>query len=306
MRKLNPMIRVPTPLEPLYHPLLDEHQVTLWIKRDDLIHPEIMGNKWRKLKYNLQYARENGFGTIVTMGGAYSNHIAATAAAGREFGFETIGIIRGDELQPHSNATLRAASEHGMVLRFVDRQTYREWRDQPGILRNRYPDAYLLPEGGTNALALQGVAELVDEIQIPFDTIVTPVGTGGTLAGIVQGLKGSSHALGISVLKGDFIRHDVQRILDGSHIKRDNFSIQTGYHRGGYGQADEEFLTFIREIRNTSGLTLDPIYTGKAFFGVLDMVKQGVMNKQVIVFLHTGGLQGIAGFMEKNRTNLPN
>jgi 1-aminocyclopropane-1-carboxylate deaminase len=300
------VIHVPTPLEPFRHPILDEHGVTLFVKRDDLIHPEIMGNKWRKLKYNLEMARKLGKKALVTLGGAYSNHIAATAAAGREFGFSTIGVIRGHELNPQSNPTLRAASQNGMTFRFIDREMYRIWRDDPDLVAAQYPEAYFLPEGGTNSLALQGVAELLDEILTPFDTIVTPVGTGGTLAGLVCGLGGKGHALGISVLKGDFMQREVQRILDENHIKMNNFSVETGYHRGGYGKADEEFLTFIREIRNRNGLNLDPIYTGKALFGVLDMVKKGVMNKQVIVFLHTGGLQGIAGFMQKTHVNIPN
>lgn len=295
------MANLPSPIQQIDHPLLAEKEIRLFIKRDDLIHDQIMGNKWRKLKYNLSEARILEKKSIVTLGGAYSNHIYATAAAGSEFGFETIGIIRGEELNPSSNPTLEFAASKNMTLRFVDRNTYRKMSVDPAILQEEYPDSYALPEGGTNHLAIKGTSELVDEISVGFDVIALPVGTGGTFCGILDGVKTHQHVLGVSSLKGDFMQEEIKKLLIKFNIEKNNFSIDTDYHFGGYGKTTDELIDFINWFKENFGISLDPIYTGKTFFAVWDMIKNDKFEKNLkIILLHTGGLQGISGFNRKN------
>ncbi|MEM6380241.1 MAG: 1-aminocyclopropane-1-carboxylate deaminase/D-cysteine desulfhydrase, partial [Bacteroidota bacterium] len=172
------MVSLPTPIQQITHPLLEEKEIDVWVKRDDLIHEDIMGNKWRKLKYNLKQMRSNGQNKLVTMGGAFSNHIAATAAASKEFEFEAVGLIRGDELNEESNPTLQKASKKGMKFQFLNRQTFRRLRENPDEIKERFPYHYFLPEGGTNNLAIKGCKEVVSEIDFDFDILVTPIGTG--------------------------------------------------------------------------------------------------------------------------------
>lgn len=273
----------------------------MFVKRDDLIHPEIMGNKWRKLKYNLLEMREKSLSKLVTMGGAYSNHIAATAAAAHENGFKAIGIIRGEELMVSSNPTLEFAHSKGMQLEFVNRDIFRGWRENTSILKEKYPDHYFLPEGGTNELAINGCAELMDEINIDFDSIITPIGTGGTFSGMVAGGKDQRKIIGISCLKGDFIHSYISELLESHEIRSNNYQIIDNYHFGGYGKANAELIDFINWFKENFGIQLDPIYTGKSFFAVWDMIKTDKFEKNLrIVLLHTGGLQGIEGFNRKS------
>lgn len=282
------------------HPLLEAQQITCFIKRDDLLQLEshsgdqaFSGNKWRKLKYNLSYARHKGYSTLLTFGGAFSNHIAATASAGNLFGFRTIGIIRGERGLP-LNPTLQFAEACGMELHFWSREQYRH-KDQPeslAQLQRQFPEAYILPEGGTNVLALQGCAELAEEIlsQEKVDYICMSCGTGGTLAGIIQGLAGRAFALGFSALKGDFQRTDIQKLLLPNAWN--NWEVVTEYHFGGYAKVPPHLLAFLAEMK-TYDLPLEPIYTGKMLWGVLDKVKQGYFPKGTrIGVIHTGGLQG--------------
>ena len=295
------MVNLPTPIQQISHPLLEEKQIHLYVKRDDLVHPEIMGNKWRKLKYNLEEMKGNKQNSLVTMGGAYSNHIAATAAAAREHKIKAIGIIRGDELSADSNPTLRFAHSKGMQLHFVNRERFRDFRENLGLIKEEYPDHYFLPEGGTNELAVKGCTEIINEITIPFDIIVTPIGTGGTFAGLVKSASERQKVAGISSLKGDFISSEMSLLLQKMNIKSKNYSIITGYHFGGYGKTNTELIDFINWFKENFDIPLDPIYTGKSFFGVWDMIKTDKFEKNLkIVLLHTGGLQGIKGFNRKN------
>lgn len=289
-----------SPMLRFQHPLLEAQQITCFIKRDDLLQLESMpgdqafcGNKWRKLKYNLIAAREQGYSTLLTFGGAFSNHIAATASAGKLFGFRTVGIIRGEKTLP-LNPTLLFAESCGMELHFWSRAQFRQ-KDQANVLaqlQRDFPGAYVLPEGGTNALALQGCAELAKEIlsQEAVDYICVSCGTGGTLAGIVQGLTGEAFALGFSALKGDFHRAEVHKLLHPATW--DNWEVATEYHFGGYAKVPQDLLAFLEEMK-TYGLPLEPIYTGKMLWGVLDKVNQGYFPKgSRICVVHTGGLQG--------------
>ena len=298
------MFHLPSPLQKLEHPLLEQHRVNLYIKRDDLINEEVSGNKWRKLKYNIAEMQRRGFKKLVTFGGAYSNHIAATSAAANYFGFEAVGVIRGDELNPNSNPTLKRASELGMKFYFIDRKTYREMTQLSKI--PDFPDHYIIPEGGANPLGMKGIAEIISEIQIPFDIIITAIGTGTTISGLIQGLNGKSKVLGISVLKGNFIQNEVELFLKNSDTHQTNFEIDNSFHFGGYGKFSEKLIDFINTISTQLSIKLDPIYTGKALFGVWDMIERGKFDNQTLIFLHTGGLQGIAGYNQKNPQKIHN
>jgi 1-aminocyclopropane-1-carboxylate deaminase len=285
------MFQLPSsPLALIKDPLLTPLGVNLYLKRDDLIHPEVTGNKWRKLKFNLIEARLQGYDKLLTFGGAYSNHIYATAAAGKEFGFKTVGIIRGDELTPDSNPTLRFAYEQGMELIFVTRLDY-NFRNK---LTKQYGDKYyVLPEGGTNHLAIKGVNEMMNEIYevLNPDFVCSSVGTGGTLAGIVSGLRGNSKAIGFASLKGKgLLKGQIEKILP---FEKD-FELNEEYHFDGYAKTTPELIAFIKafEERNPS-IQLEQVYTGKMMFGIYDLIQKGYFPKNSnIVAVHTGGLQG--------------
>lgn len=282
-----------------------EHS-SLYIKRDDLIHPFVSGNKFRKLKYNLEEAKAEGNNTLLTFGGAFSNHIAAVAAAGREMGFKTVGIIRGEELEHkvNVNSTLEFARKCGMELHFITREKYSN-KNNPEymeILGNTFPNCYILPEGGTNALAVKGCTEILEEEDKKFQYICVPVGTGGTLAGIVKGSHENQKVLGFSALKGTFQQQEVT-----AHTSKINYSIMDTYCFGGYAKIEIELVRFINEFRYKTAIPLDPVYTGKMMFGIFDLIKKGAIEENSrILAVHTGGLQGVAGMNDLlQRKNLP-
>lgn len=294
---------LPTPLVKLENPLLENHKISLYVKRIDLIHPHISGNKWFKLFYNLIEARNLGKDTLLTFGGAYSNHIYATAAAGKEYGFKTIGIIRGEEHFP-LNPTLKFAKDCGMKIHYVSRALYRNKKSVAYIteLQNSFGDFYLLPEGGTNSLALKGCSDIIRSLEIDFDYICTPCGTGGTLAGLIYGLKGRCRAIGFSVLKrGEFLINDVKNLLCNNNISRyNNWEIKFDYHFGGYAKITTELIEFVKEFEKDFGIPIEPIYTGKMLFGIFDMVKSNYFERDsTIIALHTGGMQGLNGLKNK-------
>ena len=286
--------------------LLQDKQVSLSIKREDLLHPFISGNKYRKLKYNLLEAKKMGHLTILTFGGAYSNHIAATAFAANEKGFKSIGVIRGDELKDtwHQNPTLQRAHEQGMVFKFVNRETYRKKEEPLSLLAlsNEFGDFYLLPEGGTNKLAIKGCEEIITKEDEQFDFVCTCVGTGGTVSGLVNSSFGHQEVLGFSALKGDFLRDDIRKMT-----KNERWKLISNYHFGGYGKITQELVEFINNFREQTNVPLDPIYTGKMLFGLLDMVKHDTFARGTkILAIHTGGLQGIHGMNSVlKKKNLP-
>jgi 1-aminocyclopropane-1-carboxylate deaminase len=284
---------IPTPLQVIRDPALESRGIRLLIKRDDLIRPAVPGNKWRKLKYNLEAARNSGLDTILTFGGAYSNHIYATASAGRLFGFRTIGIIRGEEHLP-LNDVLRHASSCGMELHYMGRETYRHKEEAEVVnrLRKTHGDFYLLPEGGTNCLAVRGCAEIISEIHEDFDYICCSMGTGGTLTGLVAGLAGRAWALGFSSLKGgSFLNKDVRSLLADCHIAdRNNWSVVLDYHFGGFAKKNADLNQFIESFRMQHDLVLDFVYTGKMMFGLFDLARRGYFAAgATVVALHTGG-----------------
>ena len=295
----------PSPIQKMNIELFSQQELELWVKRDDLLHPEISGNKWRKLKYNLKAAKEENRKGILTFGGAFSNHIYALAAAGKLFSLETIGIIRGERITP-LNSTLRFAESCGMKLIFISRTAYRERDSLIEQYQAQYPDHLILPEGGTNLLALKGCVEMIDEIEEQWegrlpDYLCASCGTGGTLAGMIAGMKGRKQLLGFSALKGDFHQRDIKELLARNKTPAySNWSIQTHFHFGGYARHTAVLIDFINEIRKNQGLPLEPVYTGKLFYGLFELAKAGFFPKgSKIMALHSGGLQGIRGFNER-------
>ncbi|WP_104509848.1 1-aminocyclopropane-1-carboxylate deaminase/D-cysteine desulfhydrase [Acinetobacter indicus] len=263
------------------------------IKRLDLIHPQISGNKFFKLKYNLLAARQQGFEKVLTFGGAYSNHIAATAFAAHQFGFQSLGMIRGEELaQRPLNPTLATAQQFGMQLEFISRNAYRQ-KDQPDFLQRlqqQYPDFYLIPEGGTNALAVQGCREILTAGDAQFDLICCAVGTGGTFAGLIEASQQHQQLLGFSALKGDFLTHEVAQLT----TKR-NWRILDDYCCGGYAKTTPELIQFIQTFEQRYNIPLEQVYTGKMLRGIFDLIDQDKIGPdQKILLIHTGGLQGRA------------
>jgi 1-aminocyclopropane-1-carboxylate deaminase len=282
--------------------------IELFIKREDLLHPVISGNKFRKLKYNLAEAKRLGYKKLLTFGGAFSNHIIAVAGAGKEFDFETIGIIRGDELEDnwHDNPTLVFANSCGMQFEFVSREVYRTKEDVSFLdaLKTKFGDFYSIPEGGTNELAVKGCEEILNETDKEFDYVCVSVGTGGTISGLINSAFEGQKIIGFPALKGDFLQKDICKFA-----KKDNWILNLDYHFGGYGKVTDELIAFINRFNEKYKIPLDPIYTGKMVFGVLDLIDKDFFKKEAkILLIHTGGLQGIEGINKqlerKNKNNI--
>lgn len=269
--------------------------ITVVIKREDLIHPFVSGNKFRKLKYNLLEAKKKHYETLLTFGGAFSNHIAAVAYAGKENGFKTIGIIRGEELQNKiiDNPTLLFAQNCGMQLEFISREAYRS-KSEPSFLdglKQQFGDFYHIPEGGTNLLAIQGCEEILTTEDAEFDYICCSIGTGGTISGIINSVLPHQKVLGFPALKGDFLNEEIRNF-----VHNDNWELITEYHFGGYAKVNEVLIQFINQFYAENQIPLDPIYTGKMVFGVIDLIQKNYFPAgSKILLIHTGGLQGIQG-----------
>ena len=269
--------------------------IELYMKREDKIHAFVSGNKYRKLKYNLLEADKQGFKTLLTFGGAYSNHIAAVASAGDILGFKTIGIIRGDELESavNNNPTLSFANGCGMQFKFVSREVYRTKATSHFIekLQAEFGDFYLIPEGGTNDLAVKGCEEILYDEDATFDYICCAVGTGGTISGLINCSKPGQQVLGFPALKGDFLQNDISKFATKPHWK-----LIADYHFGGYGKINTELIAFINQFKKSFDIPLDPVYTGKMMFGIFNLIEKGYFPKgSKILAIHTGGLQGITG-----------
>lgn len=288
-------LQLPSPLNELRDDRLGEVRVLL--KRDDLIHSELTGNKWRKLKYLLADARAARASTLLTFGGAYSNHLRAMAAAGRMHGFSTIGVVRGEE-RPY-NEVLAAAVADGMQLHYLDRATYRRKTDPDVVdaLRHRFGDFYLVPEGGTTTFAVRGCRELVEEIEHPFDVIICPAGTGGTLAGISAGIAAGQRAVGVAALKGAaFLEQEVQA-LQRAALGRvlDNWTIEHRFHCGGFARRSPVLDDFLRDFHRRHGLQLDHVYVGKMLLALFTLVAEGVFPAgATVVAVVTGRGSGVS------------
>ena len=282
-----------TPVIPIHDDTLAAAGVALHIKREDLNHPYISGNKWWKLKYNLDAAQQQGHNTVLTFGGAYSNHLYATAAAAHALGLKSIGVVRGEETTP-LNPTLAFAQTMGMHLHYSSREVYRQKTEENFLkaLQEQFGKFYTIPEGGTNTLAIQGTREFATTFPTePFDYICLAVGTGGTIAGIIQGAA-YGEIIGFSALKGSFLTAEVKTLLDANHPARP-WHINDQYHMGGYAKKNDTLIAFIQNFQAKHNIPLDFVYTGKMMWGIFDLVQQGYFARgSRILAIHTGGLQG--------------
>jgi 1-aminocyclopropane-1-carboxylate deaminase/D-cysteine desulfhydrase-like pyridoxal-dependent ACC family enzyme len=271
--------------------------VQLLVKREDLNHPLVSGNKWWKLIYSLEEAKNLKL-PVLTFGGAYSNHIFATAAATNELGLQSIGIIRGEKTLV-LNPTLAFAEAQGMQLHYISRDDYRKKENPEFIdsLHQRFGEFYLIAEGGTNLLAVKGCAEFaVDELsELNFDHLFLPVGTGGTMAGLICGFEGKKKITGVSVLKGgEFLNEEIEKLIKNySGSSYGNWSLLTSYHQGGYAKVTNTLLDFVSAMKERHNLPLDTVYMGKLMLAVMHEIEGGRFQKgSTVLALHTGGLQG--------------
>jgi 1-aminocyclopropane-1-carboxylate deaminase/D-cysteine desulfhydrase-like pyridoxal-dependent ACC family enzyme len=287
------------PLQALPDPWLASRGIRISVKREDLIDPYLSGNKWRKLRYVLADAARQNAGALLTFGGAYSNHLMATAAAAARMGVGSIGVVRGEETSP-LNPTLQYCQRQGMRLRYLSREAYRHKRLpeiwEPLLAQYASLRPYLIPEGGTAELALPGCAEMIDDLAgLDYDGVAVACGTGGTLAGLVAGLGGQKHVWGFPVLKGgEFLGEDIAELLRrGMGSVPGNWSLHGDYHFGGYAKQKPELLQFMRQFGQMNGIALERIYTGKMFYGLYDLASKGFFAPGThIVAIHTGGMQG--------------
>ena len=269
------------------------NQVSL--KPDYLIHPTVSGNKYRKLKYNLQKVQSENYKGILTFGGAFSNHIAATAAAGMVLNIPTVGVIRGEELasKKELNSTLNYAKSCGMHLEYVSRSDYKQKNDPAylKLLLENFKNFYVIPEGGTNALAIKGCQEILSQEDLTFDIICCAVGTGGTIAGLINSSLPTQKIIGFPALKGGFLNEDICKFASQS-----NWELWDAYHFGGYAKVDSKLITFMNHFKSTYKIPLDPVYTAKMMYGIFDAIQTGRIPKNTkVLAIHTGGLQGVEG-----------
>lgn len=286
-----------SPVHQIHDQLFDEQGLKVFIKRDDLIHPIISGNKWRKLKYLLAQAQAENKMHLVTFGGAYSNHLLATAAAAARFGFRSTGFVRGEEV---NNDTLFLCRLHGMRLIFTDRESY---RDKTALFDKHFADdneAFFIDEGGASPFGAKGCSELINELTEPYDHIFCACGTGTTAAGIINGMSRNqldTQFHGVPVLKnGDFLRNEI----DGFLTEAAGYHLHTGYHFGGYGKVNDELIGFIKQFVASTGILIEPVYTGKMLFALYDLVKKNHFKPgSRILAVHTGGIWGLLGMKNK-------
>ncbi|TDQ13788.1 1-aminocyclopropane-1-carboxylate deaminase/D-cysteine desulfhydrase-like pyridoxal-dependent ACC family enzyme [Algoriphagus boseongensis] len=297
-----------TEIQFLSHQILQEKKVELGILRLDKIHNQVSGNKFFKLKYNLKEAKRLGKKTILTFGGAYSNHIYATAAAAKLAGLNSIGIIRGDGFD-ENNPTLSYGRNQGMNLHFVDREKYRAKTSKQFLeeLKGIFGDFYLIPEGGTNHFAIQGTKEILTSSTHESTHICTSVGTGGTFVGLATSIRSGQELLGFSSLKGEFIRDEIQALLKEFEINpQGKIELITQYHFGGYAKWKPELIEFLHWFHSEFGIAIDPVYTGKMAYGIWELFKKDYFPpNSKILMIHTGGLQGNLGFVQRTGIAIP-
>ncbi|MGQ4364571.1 1-aminocyclopropane-1-carboxylate deaminase/D-cysteine desulfhydrase [Streptomyces sp. SAS_272] len=270
--------RLPSPLQEVTDDRFARHGVRLLLKRDDLIHPELIGNKWRKLAPNLERAAGR---TLLTFGGAYSSHLRATAAAGRLLGLPTVGVVRGDELAGRPlNPSLARCSADGMRLHFVDRATYRR-KTEPdtlaAVLRAAgAQDAYVVPEGGSNAAAVRGCRALGEELRDHADVVALACGTGGTLAGLAAGLAPGRRALGIPVLRGGFLGEGIRALQEEAFGgRRGDWRLDERFHFGGYARVTPELEAFAADFERRHGLPVERLYVAKSLYALAVLAEEG-------------------------------
>ncbi len=300
-------------LEPVLDDDLARRNIQLFVKRDDLIHAEVSGNKWRKLKYNIEMCNSSKKEGIITFGGAYSNHLLATACACRAIGLKSVGVVRGDELNAQSNHTLQRCNELGMELKFISREEYRMIPDKSFLadLAHEFPNLHLVPEGGANYYGMIGCQEILKEIEIDFDAVFVAQGTTTTSCGLLMGLKEKQELYAVPVLKGFDSEKEMHAIFEYAGVEPawlenafQKLNILDDAHFGGYGKFDDELLNFIRTFYLKHGIKLDPIYTGKAMFALMKELEAEKWNGKSVVFIHTGGIQGVQSIEDKSGVRL--
>ena len=301
LQPLIQQLKLPSPITQVHSPLIEQQQVELFIKRDELIHPDIQGNKWRKLKYNLIQAIEEKHHTILSFGGAYSNHLHALAAAGSLCNLKTIGIIRGEAPSP-LNPCLQDMQNSGMQLDFITRRQYREktGADFLTSLRQQFGNFYLIPEGGNNAAGKQGCAEILDELNAPYDVICCEIGSGTMFSALIENNPfPNTEFIGFSVMKNPQLQADITAQLGEKIFDNTQWHINHDYHFGGFAKSSPELFQFIKQFKAQHHIQLEPVYSGKMLYGIMQMIAQGNFVKgSRICAIHGGGLQGIRGFPE--------
>jgi 1-aminocyclopropane-1-carboxylate deaminase len=300
-------------LEKLSFPILDEKNIELFVKRDDLIDSEVSGNKWRKLKYNIEQALSKKNDTIITFGGAFSNHLVATAAACKLVGIRCIGIVRGEELNSNSNDTLRRCESYGMELKFVPRNEYALRNDSLYLkdIHLEHENAFIVPEGGANFYGMIGCQDIIKEIDKEFDHVFIAQGTTTTSCGVLISLPSESKLHVVPVLKGFDSISEMRSLLNYTLFDEElteellsRVQVHCDAHFGGYGKYDLELLNFIKQFYQENSIKLDPIYTGKVMFELIKNIIEDKLNNSKVLFIHTGGLQGIEGVEKKQGYSL--
>lgn len=297
-----------SPTQKINDSILANKQVELWIKRDDLIHPHISGNKWRKLKYNFQAMKKSNCDALLTFGGAFSNHIAATAVASKIAGVKAIGLIRGEEFKDKLNYTLSLAEKEGMILHFISREEYRSENKDKIIekLQEKYGSLFVIPEGGANEYGVEGCKEILKEVDKDFDYICAAAGTGTTTAGILESLNKNMHLLAFPVLKGgEGLEKDILAWQKDKEKAAKQLTLISDYHFGGYAKINSDLVKFVNTYYRKHNIPLDLIYTAKMMYGIYDLVQKDFFPKgSKILFYHSGGLQGNKGIRERLNINL--
>lgn len=292
-------LKLPSPVTQIQSPLLEQNKIQLFIKRDELIHADIQGNKWRKLKYNLLTARNNQLNTLLSFGGAYSNHLHALAAAGKYFNFKTIGIIRGEQHTP-PNPCIQDMLDWGMHLKYISRAEYKNKTKHEFInsLKQEFGDFYLIPEGGNNQEGIKGCAEILTELEEDYDCICCEIGSGTMLSSLIINNKNpQTKFIGFAVMKNPQLETDIQSNLNSHPDQKTDWEIIHQYHFGGFAKTTAELNTFIIDFKKTYNIQLEPVYSGKMLFGIFDLIKQGQFKQgSKILAIHGGGLQGLRGF----------
>ena len=297
-------LNLPSPVTQIHNELLDSKQVELFIKRDELIHPVIQGNKWRKLKYNLIQAEKDKQHTLLSFGGAYSNHLHALAAAAKQLKLKTIGIIRG-EAPKKLNPCLQDLLDWGMQLKFITRKQYKQKNDLDFIqqLHREFGEFYLIPEGGNNNAGKKGCGELLDELDTQYNVICCEVGSGTMLSSLIEHNKSAAiQYLGFAVMKNPQLDQDIKDSLNLSAIDTGiptNWTINHDYHFGGFAKTSPELNQFIENFKEDYAIQLEPVYSGKMLWGILELVKQNYFPPaSKVLAIHGGGLQGLRGFQK--------
>ena len=301
-KDLNKLFQLPTQLEAIDLGAFGISNKQVFVKRDDLIHPIVSGNKWRKLKYNIQEYFTGNYVGIVSFGGAHSNHIIALSYLANFYNIPTIIIIRGEQPKKAS-PTLKKCKNLGVELNYVSRENYKILLSNIELINKQYLNYFVIPEGGANNFGIRGCEDIVDEINMDFDEIYCDVGTGATLAGLANKLKNHQIVNGVVVLKGaEYLKNEINKFLNNT-VKSKYYNLLHNYHFDGYAKNNKELIIFMRKFYDLTGIRTDPIYSAKMFYGMIEQLKLQ-KNEKTIIALHSGGLQGIEGFEERYKLKI--